>query len=95
MNFITDNTKQHQGVIRSALLTAGSGPIVNYAYRALTQYTDLSAVVFSKYKAPESRWKKLKEYGVLYALQYFISKILNFLSGNKNINRLLPPAPAP
>ena len=87
---MTRNVKDREGTIRSALLTAGYGPIVNRTYRALSKYTDLRCVVFSKYIDPEPRWKKLKEYGLWYALLYFTSRILNIMSANADIGRHLP-----
>jgi len=77
--------------IRSALLTSGSGAVVNSTYKALKQYTDLCGIVFSKYEDPEPRWKKFKIYGFWYMLQYFLTKIINILTRNSNIKRLLSP----
>ena len=77
--------------IKSALLTTGSGPIVNSAYKSLRKYSDLRAIIFSKKKKAASRWKKFCEYGTWYSLQYFMSRVLNLVSGNMDIRRLLPP----
>lgn len=88
MNLIVDNAKQHKGVIRSALLTTGFGPIVKYAYKTLIQHTDLNVVILSK--KVESKWKKLKVYGVWYTLQYLTSRIIYIMTGNTNIRPLMP-----
>lgn len=90
MNLIIDNAKQREVIIRSALLTTGSGPIVNSAYKALLQYTDLRGVIFSKNKKIAPRWKELNKYGVWYTLQYVTSRNLYIISGNTNMSRLLP-----
>ena len=91
---IADWTEQREPLVRSALLTAGSGgggPIVNSAYKALTRYSQLCGVVVSEKKSPTPTRKKLAEYGTWYALQYLTSRTFDFISGNTNVSRLLPP----
>jgi methionyl-tRNA formyltransferase len=78
-----DRETHHKTVMRSALLTTGFGPIVKRTYEALLKHTDLRAVVFSI--KISSRWKKLKAYGLWYMLQYIITRMVYFLTGNAKI----------
>ena len=78
--------------IGSALLTTGSGPIVNSVCRAMVRYTDLRGVILSKNREAPRRWKKFRKYGVWYALQYVTSRLLNVVTANGNIRTILPEA---
>lgn len=64
--------------LNTALLTIGSGPIAYEAFKTLDKYSNLRCVIFSRKKRTMPLWKKVKDYGLWYALQNIISRFTFF-----------------
>lgn len=64
--------------IRTALFAIEHGPMASAAYNHLKVHTDLRHVIISDKINTESRFDRLKEYGLWYAYQYIITKTLNY-----------------
>lgn len=81
MSFNEEGSDKHKKEIRTALITAGTGPIVNSTYGAIASHSELCSIVLSNHRGRESNWVKLRKYGLWYAFQYLSSKILNHAYG--------------
>lgn len=72
---------QSRSRVTAALITTGTGPIASRVLHSLRERCDLRCVVLSEAPRRKSRWRRVREYGLWYSLQYAYSRLRGALSG--------------